>query len=113
MTAARPRLSVRGRSIAAGDHAAWRQLRTEVGLVFQDYALFPNLSALKNITLAPLHRGEAAASESQGRYSPRFIRSISWAILSLAACGNCHCGSSAKSFSRSGITSRSRASWLV
>ncbi|HSB69730.1 MAG TPA: amino acid ABC transporter ATP-binding protein [Candidatus Methylomirabilis sp.] len=51
------RLTVDGRTIAAGDHAGWRELRTEVGMVFQDYALFPNLSVLRNITLAPVRRG--------------------------------------------------------
>ena len=51
------RLTVDGRTIAAGDHAGWRKLRAEIGMVFQDYALFPNLSVLRNITLAPVRRG--------------------------------------------------------
>ncbi|MFZ2625205.1 MAG: ATP-binding cassette domain-containing protein, partial [Propionibacterium sp.] len=31
------------------------QLRAEVGMVFQSFNLFPNYTALENITLAPVH----------------------------------------------------------
>jgi polar amino acid transport system ATP-binding protein len=39
-----------------------RQLRRDVGIVFQSYNLFPHLTAMENITLAPRHaRGKSRA----------------------------------------------------
>jgi polar amino acid transport system ATP-binding protein len=64
---------------------ALRRLRTEIGIVFQQFNLFPHLSALDNITLAPRNvrqvpRGEAEAQarallakvglEDKARYLP-------------------------------------------
>ena len=37
------------------DAAALRPLRARVGLVFQGFHLFPHLTALQNICVAPLH----------------------------------------------------------
>ncbi|MBA3817697.1 MAG: amino acid ABC transporter ATP-binding protein [Deltaproteobacteria bacterium] len=47
-----------------GDRENLRALRTKVGMVFQSFNLFPHLSALDNITLAPRvvkHTAEGAA----------------------------------------------------
>ncbi|HEY0195472.1 MAG TPA: amino acid ABC transporter ATP-binding protein [Kofleriaceae bacterium] len=52
--------------MAAGDPAL-RRLRTRVGMVFQQFNLFPHLSALDNITLAPRVVRRVAAVEAEGR----------------------------------------------
>ncbi|HMG56731.1 MAG TPA: amino acid ABC transporter ATP-binding protein [Kofleriaceae bacterium] len=46
-----------------------RRLRTRVGMVFQQFNLFPHLTALDNIALAPrvVKRTERAAAEARGR----------------------------------------------
>jgi ABC-type polar amino acid transport system ATPase subunit len=44
-----------------------RQLRRRVGLVFQFHHLFEHLSALKNITLAPIHAHGTAADDAGTR----------------------------------------------
>ncbi|MCQ5149721.1 amino acid ABC transporter ATP-binding protein, partial [Coprococcus eutactus] len=35
-------------------HTDWRQVRQDVGMVFQSYHLFPHMSVLANILLGPL-----------------------------------------------------------
>ena len=42
-------------------------VRSQIGIVFQSYNLFPHLSVLRNITLAPLkvHKMEAAEAEAR------------------------------------------------
>ncbi|WP_320130428.1 amino acid ABC transporter ATP-binding protein [uncultured Sphaerochaeta sp.] len=46
-----------------------RKIREEVGMVFQSFNLFPHLTALENITLAPLKvkKLQKAKAEKQGR----------------------------------------------
>lgn len=43
----------------------WAQLRHQIGMVFQDYSLFPHLSVLKNMTLAPVLRGKCSEEEAE------------------------------------------------
>jgi ABC-type polar amino acid transport system ATPase subunit len=56
-------------AMAARDAAAVRALRTKVGMVFQQFNLFPHLTALDNITLAPriVKREDRAAAETRAR----------------------------------------------
>jgi len=65
-------IEVAGFSLAAGsrqDRAVVRALREVVGMVFQEFHLFPHMTALENVTLAPrLVAGVARAqAEAAGR----------------------------------------------
>jgi len=42
----------------------WRRLRLHIGMVFQDYSLFPHLTVRENISLAPLRAGLCTRSEA-------------------------------------------------
>ena len=43
------------------DKSKLNEVRTEVGMVFQNFNLFPNMSVLENITLAPKTFGDDTA----------------------------------------------------
>ena len=53
----------------AGDSAALVRLRAAVGMVFQEFHLFPHMTALENISLAPrvVQRRERKDAEAQAR----------------------------------------------
>ena len=44
---------IKGQKIANNSEKTWRKLRAEIGMVFQSYDLFPNLTVAKNIELGP------------------------------------------------------------
>ncbi|WP_283578884.1 amino acid ABC transporter ATP-binding protein [Limosilactobacillus ingluviei] len=55
-------LTFNGQPVVA-DEAHWQKLRQKIGMVFQSYDLFPNLTVLENITLAPIKiQGRPAAA---------------------------------------------------
>lgn len=43
----------KGERVPNNNEKAWRALRTKIGMVFQSYDLFPNLTVAKNIELGP------------------------------------------------------------
>jgi polar amino acid transport system ATP-binding protein len=49
----------------ARNHKEWSQLRDQIGMVFQDYSLFPHLNVLRNMTLAPVLRGKCSQDEAE------------------------------------------------
>ena len=55
--------------MAGNDAKTLRAMRARVGMVFQQFNLFPHLSAIDNITLAPrvVKHAERAAAEARGR----------------------------------------------
>jgi polar amino acid transport system ATP-binding protein len=53
--------------VISGRGVAVNELRQRVGIVFQSYNLFPNLSVIDNVTLAPRRVGRAHAAEARDR----------------------------------------------
>lgn len=47
----------------ATDAKSWQQLRQKIGMVFQSYDLFPNLTVLENIILAPVKVQKRSAAQ--------------------------------------------------
>ena len=54
-----------GKALEMQSESDWRRLRQRVGMVFQDYSLFPHLTVLRNITLAPVRAGMCSRSEAE------------------------------------------------
>jgi polar amino acid transport system ATP-binding protein len=52
-------------AVKAGDRRALARLREEVGMVFQDYTLFPHMTVLANMMLAPVKLKRATRPEAQ------------------------------------------------
>ncbi len=50
-------IRIDGAPVDMRQQRAWRAVRLRVGMVFQDCSLFPHLSVLQNITLAPVRTG--------------------------------------------------------
>ncbi|MDR3399064.1 MAG: amino acid ABC transporter ATP-binding protein [Pandoraea sp.] len=49
----------------AHDHRGMAKLREDVGMVFQDYTLFPHMTILRNITFAPVKLGRMTKPEAE------------------------------------------------
>jgi polar amino acid transport system ATP-binding protein len=57
-------IAIDGVVTPATDRKAWQRLREDIGMVFQDYALFPHLTVRRNMTLAPMRRGRLTAADA-------------------------------------------------
>lgn len=68
-TFAEGRVTIAGHHLVAGDHAprALERVRRDVGMVFQSFHLFPHISAIDNVTLAPRIVGGVAPAEARRR----------------------------------------------
>lgn len=53
-----------GQTVKA-DNVNWQQLRQKIGMVFQSYDLFPNMTVLQNITLAPIKVQKKSKAEAE------------------------------------------------
>lgn len=49
-------IEVSGQSVDLHNEGSWQRLRTQVGMVFQDYSLFAHLNVLDNMTMVPVRR---------------------------------------------------------
>ncbi|MCC7047786.1 MAG: amino acid ABC transporter ATP-binding protein, partial [Alphaproteobacteria bacterium] len=60
-------VAIEGATIETHSPEEWRRLRLRVGMVFQDYSLFPHLTVLRNITLVPMRAGLCDRVEAERR----------------------------------------------
>ena len=75
------------------------EIRSEVGMVFQHFNLFPHLTVLENCTLAPIWVRKTPKGEAQAlamRYLERVqipgpSRQISWPVVRRSAAARRHC----------------------
>ena len=56
------------------DLKAVEQVRRKVGMVFQQFNLFPHLTVLQNLTLAPMWVGKVPKREAEGRAMQQLTR---------------------------------------
>jgi len=68
-TFAEGRVTIAGHKLVAGEHPprALERVRRDVGMVFQGFNLFPHLSAIDNVTLAPRIVRGVPAPEARSR----------------------------------------------
>ncbi len=68
-------IAIAGRAVRLGHERAWRRVRLEIGMVFQDYALFPHLTVLQNMVLAPVRRGLSTRAAAEA-HSLALLRQV-------------------------------------
>ncbi len=57
----------RGEKLVPADEKYLREARKRIGMVFQQFNLFPNMNVLRNITEAPIHSLGVARDEAEAR----------------------------------------------
>jgi ABC-type polar amino acid transport system ATPase subunit len=58
-------IRISGQQVTGNSQRNWRGVRLDVGMVFQNYALFPHLNVLRNISLAPVRAGRMSRQEAE------------------------------------------------
>ncbi|WP_108661767.1 amino acid ABC transporter ATP-binding protein [Acuticoccus kandeliae] len=58
---------VEGERVDGGSERSWRGVRRELGMVFQNYALFPHLDVKTNVTLAATRAGIVKKRDAEAR----------------------------------------------
>jgi len=58
-------IAIDGRRVDAHSQRDWRLIRQRIAMVFQDYALFPHMTVLRNICLAPIRAGICTRAEAE------------------------------------------------
>ena len=59
------RIEVDGAPVQTRSNRDWRRARQRIGMVFQDYSLFPHMTGRRNICLAPQRAGVATAAQAE------------------------------------------------
>uniref|UniRef100_UPI0015A22FF8 amino acid ABC transporter ATP-binding protein n=1 Tax=Paraburkholderia sartisoli TaxID=83784 RepID=UPI0015A22FF8 len=54
-----------GENIEALSETSWRRVRQRMGMVFQNYSLFPHFNVLSNLTFAPIREHVLSAHEAE------------------------------------------------
>ncbi|MCF3935195.1 amino acid ABC transporter ATP-binding protein [Acuticoccus sp. M5D2P5] len=58
---------VENEQVDGGSDRSWRKVRRELGMVFQNYALFPHLDVKTNVTLAAIRAGVLKKKDAEAR----------------------------------------------
>jgi len=58
-------IRIDGLSVNAHSQRMWRDVRQRIGMVFQDYSLFPHMTVMRNIMLAPVRSGRRTSEAAQ------------------------------------------------
>lgn len=67
-------ISFDGSPVPPGARGQWQTLRKRVGMIFQDYTLFPHLTVLGNIILAPVRTKLLTRTEAEERGLKLLVR---------------------------------------
>ncbi|MBV8835763.1 MAG: amino acid ABC transporter ATP-binding protein [Alphaproteobacteria bacterium] len=59
-------IRIDGVAVNAHSQRMWRLVRQRIGMVFQDYTLFPHMTVLRNIMFAPMRCGRRTADTARG-----------------------------------------------
>jgi ABC-type polar amino acid transport system ATPase subunit len=54
-----------GKNIEALSETSWRRVRQKMGMVFQNYSLFPHFNVLRNLTFAPMREHVLSPEEAE------------------------------------------------